>query len=52
MQLLQKFTRIILLISLTALLIACGGGGSGSDDEAEANTNCVLGSSTIGDCKI
>ena len=38
---------LILLFALTA----CGGGG-GSDDAAEANTNCVVGSSKIGDCKI
>ena len=29
MQLLQKFTRIILLISLSVWLTACGGGGGG-----------------------
>ena len=37
-------------IVLSLLLTACGGGGS--DPVPETNTNCVLGSSTIGDCKI
>jgi hypothetical protein len=36
------------------LLTACGGGGgdSGSSPVPENNTNCILGSSTIGECKI
>jgi hypothetical protein len=30
---------------------ACGGSGGGSDDP-ETSTDCVLGTSTIGECKI
>jgi hypothetical protein len=52
MQIPRTFTKIILLISLSVWLAACGGGGGGDDDETEAIANCVLGSSTIGECKI
>ena len=39
---------ILLLCALT--LSACGGGGS--SPPAETSSNCVIGSATIGDCKI
>jgi hypothetical protein len=50
MHYLRNLSGIILLVIL-AMLSACGGGG-GSDNEAETSTNCVLGSSKIGECKI
>ena len=42
--------RVIYFTSLLLLLAACGGGGGGSSPQS--NTDCVLGSSSIGECKI
>ncbi len=47
---LRKLLKLIIIVSLSVMFTACGGGGS--DDEAEANADCVLGSSTIGNCNI
>jgi len=41
-----------ILLLCTLALSACGGGGGGSSPPAETSSNCVIGSSTIGDCKI
>ena len=48
MRLLQTIPKVFFFTILSFWLTACGGG---SDDEAEANTNCVLGSSNIGECE-
>ena len=45
---LPKFTAVLVLF---LFLAGCGGSGGGSDDP-ETSTDCVLGTSTIGDCKI
>jgi hypothetical protein len=52
MRILRRFTKTTLLVSLFVWLTACGGGGAGSSPSTEADSNCVIGSSTIGDCKI
>jgi hypothetical protein len=46
----DKIIKLIVMVSALVVLTACGGGGS--DPAPITNTNCVLGSSTIGDCKI
>ena len=38
--------------ALALLLIVAGCGGGGSDPVPPANTDCVIGTSTIGDCTI
>jgi hypothetical protein len=52
----RTISRPLILLSVITLLglglVACGSSGGGSNDKSEANTNCVLGTSTIGDCKI
>ena len=45
---LRSLPKLLLIISVTAWLAACGGGSS----DSKADTNCVLGSSKIGECKI
>ena len=45
----NKLIYLFGIVFVLALLIsACGGGGS----DPTTNTNCVLGSSNIGECKI
>ena len=46
MQFLKVFSKLILIISITVWLTAC------DSSDAEANTNCIIGTATIGDCKI
>jgi len=41
----------LLAICLMFMLAACGGGGS-SSNEADANENCILDRSKIGECKL
>ena len=56
----SKYISPLILIVITTLVSACGGSGgsSGGSDDPEtpdnpvAKTDCVLGTSTIGDCKI
>ena len=57
----KKAIRTFLLVSFYTLgavgIAACGGGGGGSGSSATATStedsgDCVLGASTIGDCKI
>jgi len=48
MRLHRLFLKSILLIGIVAWLTACGGSGS----DSETSTDCVLGTSTIGDCEI
>ncbi len=50
MQHLRTQKLIILLVGLTLWLAACGGGGSGS--KTQTGSECVIGTSTLGDCKI
>ena len=45
----KKLCRFIAALTLLLVVAGCGGG---SDPVPPANTDCVLGSSTIGDCKI
>lgn len=41
------------LIGVSFLVIsACGGSSGGGSDDPETSSNCVLGTSTIGDCTI
>ena len=40
----------IALLGIAVLLLSCGGGGGGGDSNPTAD--CVLGTSTLGDCKI
>ena len=49
-----KLLKVILLsITLSALLSACGGGGGGtSGSGGPADTRCKVGSSTVGDCTL
>ena len=53
---LRSLLKVLIIISVSAWFTACGGGssggGGGSDNEAEASTNCVIGTSKIGACKI
>jgi len=46
--------RLLLLTIFGLLLTACGGGGSsgGGATQPPTNQNCVLGSSSIGSCKL
>lgn len=44
--------KITVVLALFLLLAACGGGGGGSDPDPEPLTECRLGASTIGDCKL
>jgi hypothetical protein len=50
----RTVSRPLVLLSVIALLVlglaACGGGSSKSD--ADPETDCVIGSSKIGECKI
>jgi hypothetical protein len=46
----QPYKTILIFLFVTALA-ACGGSSGGSDDP-ETSTDCVLGTSTIGDCTI
>ena len=46
----SKLHKFFAVMVLSLYLVGCGGGG-GSDDP-ETSTNCVLGTSKIGDCKI
>jgi hypothetical protein len=56
----MKYHHMLLVPFLIIALNACGGGGGGgssaSDTPTDISTNaataCVLGTSTIGDCKI
>ncbi|MCG8038657.1 MAG: hypothetical protein JAZ19_16670 [Candidatus Thiodiazotropha taylori] len=50
----EKKARGLLFLILTSIalaLSACSDGG-GSDPDAEITSNCVIGSATIGDCKL
>jgi hypothetical protein len=57
---LKRTLRLFLLASIYALgalgIVACGGGGDGSIGDNSTTlttkTECVYGSSTLGDCKI
>jgi hypothetical protein len=46
-----KIIKLISVVFVLAVLIACGGGG-GSAPPPGTNTDCVIGTSTIGDCTI
>ena len=46
----SKLTIIVFVFLFT--LNGCGGSSGGSDSEEEIDTNCVIGTSKIGDCKI
>ena len=56
----SKYISPLILIVITTLVSACGGSGGSSSDSNDpvttanpvAKTDCVLGTSTIGDCKI
>ena len=47
----RKLCRFTAALALLLIVAGCGGGG-GSDPVPLANTDCVIGTSTIGDCKI
>jgi len=49
-----KAQRLLLLTVFGLLLTACGGGGgsAGGTTQPPTNKNCVLGSSSIGSCKL
>ncbi len=49
---LRSRLKLVIILSLMTWLTACGGGSSGSINDAEADTECVLGESTIGNCTI
>ena len=52
----SKYISPLILIVIATLVSACGGSGGGSEDpkiEPPITLNdCVLGTSTIGDCRI
>ena len=48
----SKLHKFVAVIVLFLYLVGCGGSGGGGSDDPETLTNCVLGSSKIGDCKI
>jgi hypothetical protein len=48
----RKLCRFTAALALLLIVAGCGGGGGGSDPVPLANTDCVIGTSTIGDCKI
>ena len=45
-----RWIKILLLVSFLSLAACGGGGGSDSDDPVE--TDCIIGTSTIGNCEI
>ena len=45
----SKLHKFVAVMVLSLYLVGCGGGGA---DDPETSTNCVLGTSKIGDCKI
>ena len=45
-----NWIKILLLVSF--LFIAACGGGGGSDADDQAETDCIIGTSTIGNCNI
>ena len=52
MRFLRPLFKIALIITITTWLGACGSGGGSDDPDPETSTDCVLGTSTIGNCKI
>jgi len=51
MQHIRPFMNMLVAVIVAVGLTACDGGGDSSPPDA-TNTNCVLGTSTIGNCKI
>jgi PBP1b-binding outer membrane lipoprotein LpoB len=48
----KKLVKYATALVLVFFLTGCGGGGGGGSDPDPELTNCVLGTSTIGNCKI
>ena len=56
----SKLLKFVAVIVLFLYLVGCGGSGSGGSDDSDpvtttnpvAKADCVLGTSTIGNCKI
>lgn len=46
----KTFKRLALVIGFVSLLAGCGGGGGGG--APAGSTNCVIGTSTIGNCTL
>jgi len=48
----KAILKAFLITGIIFTLNACSSGGGDDEDETQTSTNCVLGTSQIGDCKI